>query len=290
MLPVNVGEVIGIRHRDEKARYAVSWVSDEDTQQTRSIGVDCLEDKNFFDVRRVASVQSISTAAAYARENGNVPKAGVPGLPQMPNRREAERFNCRVAADVAMMNGVSQAYAWVIDISEKGCYLQMVSPFAVGIEIAVSIHAVDLKKESPLTMRAIVRTSHPMVGMGIEFLAVTAEDKRRIQIVLEQLGGPKPAGEQDSAAWTPTALPPVTVPQSTLSVQPAAVQVPTFSLTPPNATKPDIRALALRICMDIQKLEAMTVPSAYDVKLKDELRKAAVHMRSAWHLYGVEKN
>jgi len=95
VLPINIGDVIGIRHRESKARFSVSWVSDEDPQQTRSVGVDCLEDLNFF--RRPIPMQPVSTAAMYARTNGAPSKAGVPGLPQMPNRRQADRINCRVA-------------------------------------------------------------------------------------------------------------------------------------------------------------------------------------------------
>ena len=305
VLPIGVGEVIGIRFRDDKARYSVSWVSDEDTQQVRSIGVDCVEDKNFFNAQKPPlNLQVVNTSALYAGANGKLPRAGAPGLPQMPNRRQAERVNCRVAADVSMINGAAQAYAWLSDISVKGCYLQMITPFAVGSEINISIYAVNLAKESPLVLRATVRTSHPMVGMGIEFVEVSAEDKPRIQIVVEQLRGKVAVAEKDSAAWTPATTPiapPVSTPptafapllpaisEPTFKLEPPAPQPVPFSITPPQqAQKPDLRGIALRICMDIQKLESETLTAAYDVKLKEELRQAAVHMRSAWHLYGVD--
>ncbi len=298
VLPVNIGEVIGLRHRDDKARFSVSWVSDEDTQQTRSIGVDCLEDRNFFAMRRPIPIQPVSTAAMYAKANGTA-KVGVHGLPQMPNRRETDRFTCRVAADIATLTGTAQAYGWVSDISKKGCYLQMISPFAVGTEVVISMYAPNLSKETPLSVRAFVRTCHPMVGMGVEFFEVSAEDKRRIQLVLEHIG-PKQVGEQDSAAWTPAptpiappaSSPPTTLP-ATFNMQPEITvqdaQPAIFSITPPQQTqKPDVRAFALRICMDIQKLESETLTTAYDASLKEELRQAAVHMRTAWHLYGAE--
>jgi hypothetical protein len=301
VLPINIGDVIGLRYRDDKARFSVSWVSDEDTQQTRSIGVDCLEDRNFFVMRRPIPIQPVSTAAMYAKANGSMAKTGVPGLPQMPNRREADRLACRVAADIATMTGTAQAYGWVSDISKKGCYLQMISPFAVGTEIVISMYAVNLSKETPLSVRGFVRTCHPMVGMGVEFFEVSAEDKRRIQLVLEHIG-PKTVSEQDSAAWAPAPTP-IAPPASnqaaaapaTFNLQPDVTvqdaQPAIFSVTPPQQKqKPDVRAFALRICMDIQKLEAETLTTAYDAKLKEELRQAAVHMRSAWHLYGAEKN
>jgi hypothetical protein len=298
VLPITVGDVIGVRFRDDKSRYSVSWVSDEDTQQVRSIGVDCLEDKNFFNVRKPGlNLQVVNTSALYAGANGKLPRAGAPGLPQMPNRRQAERVNCRVAADISMANGTAQAYAWVSDISVKGCYLQMITPFAVGSEIGISVYAVNLAKESPLSLRAVVRTSHPMVGMGIEFVEVSGEADRLIQVVVEQLGG-KSATEKDSAAWMPAptqapTAPPVSTPQAmfiapTFAIEPPAAQPAPFSITPQQTQKPDLRGIALRICMDIQKLESETVTTAYDVRLRDELRQAAVHMRSAWHLYGVD--
>ena len=262
VLPVKFGDVIGIRYQERKARFKVSWVSDQDPAQTRSIGVDCLEDVNFFGVRKQPiPIEATSTLYSESKmRSGEAP----------PNRRKAERYNCRVAADVALDNSVAQSHASVTDISRKGCYLQMVSPFPVGSGVGLSIYAKDLPE--PLVVRGVVRTSHPMVGMGVEFSDISIVDIQAMHVVLQQLGGPQAVKkEQRSAAWTaPT-------PQNSAPVEtlPMAIEIPSP------------RVAVMQISTELQKLEADT-QSLRNVKLTEELRQAAMHVKNALHLCPAE--
>jgi hypothetical protein len=263
VLPVKFGDVVGLRYQERKARFRVTWVSDQDPAQTRSIGVDCIEDINFFGVRK-QPIPIEPTSKLYsenhARTNADAP----------PNRRKAERFNCRVAADVALDNSVAQAHASVTDISRKGCYLQMVTPFPVGSGVGLSIYAKDLPE--PLVVRGVVRTCHPMVGMGVEFSDVSPVDVQAMHTVLQQLGGPKAVkNEQRSAAWTPTA------PENTASPEafPMAIEIPSP------------RVVVMQISAELQKLETDT-HSLRNAKLTGELRQAAMHVRNALHLCPAE--
>jgi hypothetical protein len=258
VLPVKINDVIGVRYLERKGRFKVSWVSDPDAAQTRSIGIDCLEDVNFFGVRRPIPIEAVSSLYAESKiRSGEAP----------PNRRKAERYTCRVAADVTLDNAVAQAHAWVSDISSKGCYLQMISPFQVGSGIALSIYSNDSRTAQALVLRGVVRTSHPMVGMGVEFSNVSVNDLSGIQMVLEQLRGPKPVwSEQNSAAWTTSAA----GPQEVESL-PAAIEAPSA------------RASAMQICAQLQKLEA-EIFSLRDRKLTAEVRQAALHMKNVANL------
>lgn len=258
VLPVKVTDVVGVRYLERKARFKVSWVSDPDPAQTRSIGIDCIEDINFFGVRKRIPIEAVSSLYAESKiRSGEAP----------PNRRKAERYPCRVAADVTLDNAVAQAHAWVSDLSSKGCYLQMISPFPVGSGIALSIYGDDSHHSQPLVLRGVVRTSHPMVGMGVEFSNLSVNDLSGIQTVLEQLRGPKPMwSKQTSAAWTPANAGP-----QELESLPMAIEI----LSP--------RASAMQICAELQKLES-EIFSLRDRKLTAELRQAALHMKNVAHL------
>ena len=265
VLPVRFGDVVGIKYQDRKARFKVSWVSDPDPAQTRSIGVECMEENlNFFGVRK-QPIPIVSTSTLYCESKMRAGEAP-------PNRRKAERFNCRVAADIALDNSSAQAHCSVTDISRKGCYLQMVSPFPVGSGVGLSIYAKDLPGGEPLVLRGVVRTSHPMVGMGIEFSDISAVDQQSMQIVLQQLSGPAAVkNERQSAIWASQAV------ENAAAVEsfPMAIEVPSA------------RDAVTQLISELHKLEAET-RSLQNPKLTAELRQAALHLRNALHLCPTE--
>jgi hypothetical protein len=67
------------------------------------------------------------------------------------------------------------------DISASGCYVETIAPLSVGTSPQVDFWIVSEK----ITTRCIVRTSDPAVGMGIEFLGLTLEERQRFQAYLE---------------------------------------------------------------------------------------------------------
>src|SRR3954468_18012917 len=154
VLPVKMGDVVGVRYLERKARFKITWVSDQDAGQMRSVGIDCLEDVNFFGVRK-APIPIEATSTLYAESKIRAGEAS--------NRRKAERFTCRHAADVNLDGSMVKVNVSVTDISVKGCYLQMVSPFPAGSRITVNLYGTESKSEA-LALRGIVKTSHPMVG------------------------------------------------------------------------------------------------------------------------------
>ena len=60
-----------------------------------------------------------------------------------------------------------------IDVSVGGCYLATIFPLAVGSQIHFSMRVADKSVRG----RGSVQTSHPGVGMGIQFIDLTGEDK-----------------------------------------------------------------------------------------------------------------
>jgi hypothetical protein len=72
-------------------------------------------------------------------------------------------------------------YASAADACAGGCYVEAVFPLARGTRLSVVIWLVSDK----VVTKAMVRTSHPGVGMGIEFLGMTATETQRLALFLE---------------------------------------------------------------------------------------------------------
>jgi hypothetical protein len=69
------------------------------------------------------------------------------------------------------------------DISGNGCYVESILPLAVGTTLRV-----DFWMESEkISTSAVVRTSDPGVGMGIEFIGMTPDSKQRLQAHLDKV-------------------------------------------------------------------------------------------------------
>jgi hypothetical protein len=74
-------------------------------------------------------------------------------------------------------------WATATDISGGGCYLQTVSTIPVGtqLEMKVTIDRIDVNCVGE------VRTSHPNIGMGIQFQMLEGENQQRLHTILEVL-------------------------------------------------------------------------------------------------------
>jgi len=69
------------------------------------------------------------------------------------------------------------------DISRDGCYVNTMSPLPAGISVRVTLELVD----ELIRAEAIIRASHPAVGMGLQFTRVDEENQARLDKVLAQL-------------------------------------------------------------------------------------------------------
>ena len=253
VLPVKMGDVVGVRYLERKARFKITWVSDQDAGQTRSVGIDCVEGVNIWGVRQPIPIEATSTMFAESKI-----RAG-----EAPNRRKAERYSCRHAADVNLDGSMVKVNVSVTDISVKGCYLQMVSPFPVGSRITVNLYGTESKNNS-LAMRGIVKTSHPMVGMGVQFEVPRMEQRQKLISLL----GP---GRQESmsAAWVPRAETPAEV--QMIEELPLAIEVPS------------LKEMVERLMIEAKKLEAEARQSGANSVIH-EVREAATHLKAALHL------
>jgi c-di-GMP-binding flagellar brake protein YcgR len=67
------------------------------------------------------------------------------------------------------------------DLSLGGCYVEMM----FTLEVDSKLHVVLWANDERLRCRGVVITRHPQFGNGIKFLDMSAEDRRRLQYLLE---------------------------------------------------------------------------------------------------------
>ena len=69
------------------------------------------------------------------------------------------------------------------DVSGNGCYVETILPLALGPRLRVEFWI----EEEKISTSAVVRTSDPGVGNGVEFIGLTPDTKQRLQNHLDKV-------------------------------------------------------------------------------------------------------
>lgn len=161
---LKVGETIGLQHGTTKVRCQVVWVSNTGSVQKIQAGVKLLGGM-------VCPWTAELRAADIADTN------------TQQNIRRWNRHKISVRVELSEKDGKSPMRVSATDISAGGCYVEMGVPFPVGTTLSASLWIASDK----LTSMSIVRTSDLGMGMGIEFVGLTVNQRERFQGYLESL-------------------------------------------------------------------------------------------------------
>lgn len=93
------------------------------------------------------------------------------------NRREEERYACRLGAEVYRTGTNVPNHCCLTDLSPGGCYLEVHLPFPKGTSVEIIVRTYDLK----LQLRGTVQSSHPGYGMGIVFELKTKDEREQVR-------------------------------------------------------------------------------------------------------------
>ena len=156
---LKIGDIIGVRAGEKKARCMVVWMTNTGSVQRIQVGV------------QLMSTQECPWAAF-------LPKADPPIVE--PGRRRWERHKITILIALYDECTLVPIRITATDISGSGCYVETLSPFPIGTGLGAELW-IGLAK---VMTRALVRTSDPRVGMGIEFVGLKTEDQRRFQAYL----------------------------------------------------------------------------------------------------------
>ncbi|MGZ4787045.1 MAG: PilZ domain-containing protein [Terriglobales bacterium] len=179
------GEIIGIRHGMEKARFRIIWVGAPGTPIDGQIGLQCIEAGRY--IWGVAPPSSDSRPepahfAGMARTLNQV--AMQPQAMTYPDRRRRDqRFAASGGVNVHEAGSNVPQWAMLHDISAGGCYVETTSPLAPLTRVDLTLQIGEMRIEC----KGSVTVKHPLVGMGIKFTDMTALNRERLQHVIESL-------------------------------------------------------------------------------------------------------
>jgi hypothetical protein len=185
---VKVGEIIGIQNGNHKARFKVVWMGRENTPKAGQVGVHCMEPaKSIF----VTHQQHAATEPDLLGQLG--PQLGFESVKNARPvkkdlaavRRKHPRYPCTGGVELRQQESGPPAWGNISDISLTGCYVETVSTLPMGSMVIFNLRTHDLQIKG----RAVVKTSHHSVGMGIAFLQLSQEDQQNLEFLIGMLAG-----------------------------------------------------------------------------------------------------
>ena len=161
---LKVGDIIGAQYNDRKTRCRVIWVMDCGPMQKIQAGVQIVADqecpwKSELSPDQIAPPPEPNNRRRFARHRFSFP---------LEVRDERVKTPMRVSAT---------------DISGNGCYVETILPLPVGTTLRVEFW----REEEKISTSAVVRTSDPGVGMGVEFIGMTPDAKQLLQNHLDKI-------------------------------------------------------------------------------------------------------
>lgn len=120
-----------------------------------------------------------------------------------PERRGQDRIPFTAAADVFEVRSQTRVAGRCSDLSRGGCYVDTLTPFAVGAAVRVRIE----REKRGFEAMAVVAYAHVSMGMGLAFTEVKPEHKTILNSWITELTGekasaPAPGAEPASAVST----------------------------------------------------------------------------------------
>lgn len=175
------GEIVEIHRGAVKAKFQVFWMGAAGSAMEGQAGVRILEaDKNIWSVD-LPPDEPDHCADALLRGK-NPLQTHAPGR-AFTEKRWHTRFECAGGASVRALDSTFPVHGQVKDIAQGGVYVETTTPVPVNTEVYVRMNVEGVAMETP----GVVRTSYPMVGMGISFQNVSSENQEKIDHLIHTI-------------------------------------------------------------------------------------------------------
>jgi hypothetical protein len=179
--PLQPQDVIGLQYADKKARFRVVRVADAGLPQRIQADVELLNGQEC-PWKGLAEKGAKTQAVGYGQASRSTGS----------NKRQFPRIKTRFPLELRDERGGGAAMQTnSADISGRGCYVETLVPLPLGTQLSVTFWI----ESDKINTSAIIRSSDPGVGMGIEFTGLTESTKARLQGYLERVAG-EPASQQ----------------------------------------------------------------------------------------------
>ena len=190
------GEIIEIQRGAIKAKFQVFWMGAPGSAMEGQAGVRSVEpNKNIWGIALPSDESDPAILAAAARKETDKP---IVASRPVTEKRWHTRFECSGGASVRAENGEGfPVHGQVKDIAQGGVYVETTTPLPTNTEVFVKMNVEDIQIEA----QGVVRTSYPMVGMGISFQNITAENQKRVDRIIQSIRAKAavPKGVSDTA-------------------------------------------------------------------------------------------
>jgi hypothetical protein len=159
-----VGDVIGVQFKDRKSRCRVVWVMNTNSPQKMQAGVELVADQD-------------------CPWKSELPDSHQASATEPDNRRRYARHRISFPVEVRDERVNTPMRVNATDVSGSGCYVETILPLAIRTTLRVDFW-ID---SDHISTSAVVRTSDPGVGMGVEFIGLTPDRQQRLQTHLEKI-------------------------------------------------------------------------------------------------------
>jgi hypothetical protein len=177
---LKVGDVIGLHYGDKKIRCKVVWVINAGAAQKIQVGVQLLPEQECPWRAQLPEGAGAKTIDDSGRNRRRFYRHKI----SFPLEMRDERVNTPMRVNST-------------DVSGNGCYVETIYPLAKGTPIKADFWIESEK----ITTSAVIRASDPGVGMGIEFIGLPEDTKRRVQDYLDRID-PHASGLADNTKST----------------------------------------------------------------------------------------
>jgi len=158
-------EIIGLTYGATKAHFRVKWVGEAGSPKLSHIGLLNLSpEKPLWDFPLPEPSPDMSGSDRH-------------------ERRAHPRFKCGNSVEIYPSDQSVPVRARTGDLSLGGCFVEMPNPLAKGTEVRIAIWVKDLK----LWAKAKVVFSTPGYGIGVQFLAMSDQEKAHLKQFLTSL-------------------------------------------------------------------------------------------------------
>ncbi len=193
------GELIEIQRGGMKAKFQVFWMGTPGSAMEGQAGVRSVEpNKNIWG--NIPSGEP-DPAAAMAITRSDMQDVCT-GAKVAGEKRSNTRFECTGRASTRADNSDFPVHGQVKDIAQGGVYVETTTPLTVNTQVCVKMDVEGI----PIETAGVVRTSYPMVGMGISFQKISAANQEKVDDIIRGIRCKSQSikGETEPAFSTPT--------------------------------------------------------------------------------------
>src|ERR1700674_1579811 len=175
------GEVVEIQREGMTAKFQVFWMGSPGTAMEGQAGIRSFERKK--------PIWGLGSREDGPGEDPTDPDAGIPvslpaaTAPLPGEKRWHARLECAGSAAVQSRGSQFPVKGVIKDVSQGGIYVEVTTPLPVKSKVSLEMSIEGIAFEAT----GVVRTSYPIVGMGISFQEISQENVQKLPKILEKL-------------------------------------------------------------------------------------------------------